>query len=181
MVVLRHVPVRAGLGDATHSLVPFRPGRILDFGVGDGTAWFEFFTAEEAQALHRTVTGTDRCVMLGKTIRTASIYQGRTRPPQGPELATRRSLYIWAASEFSDGEAELSGVMRRKLRKQGFTAPTVSRLEGTTPIGKWLAHQYASVALAKSAKAVLERHYPELQVQYFMDPCENVQQTAQAG
>lgn len=179
MVVLRHVPVRAGLWDATYALEPFRPGRILDFGVGEGTAWFEFFTAEAAQALQRAVTETDQCVILGKVIRTASIYQGRTKPPQGPGLITR-CLYITAPLKFLDGEANLFNAVSRSLHKQGFTANAVGFLEDTTLTGKWLVHHYSSVALAKSAKAVLERHYPELQVEYITDPCENNEQTAQA-
>ncbi|KAG6359596.1 hypothetical protein INS49_013118 [Diaporthe citri] len=181
MVVLRHVPIRASLLDVTQALEPLGPGRILDSGVGEGTAWFEFWTAEQAQALQRIVTETDQCVVLGKTIKTASIYQGRAKPPEGPELITR-SLYIIAPPQFLDGEAKLYPVLKRKLRAQGFTVqPAAGIAQGDTPTGKWLIGNYASVAKAQSAKAALEKHYPELKVYYSWDLCEGVVPTAQEG
>lgn len=181
MVVLRHVPIRASLFAVIEALESFKPGRILDSGVGEGTAWYEFCTAEQAQALHRVVTETDQCVILGKTIKTASIYQGRTKPPEGPEFISR-SLFIIAPSEFLGGEAKVLPVLERKLRKQGFTAqPPVGWAQGDTPTGKWLDADYASVAKAQSTKAALEKHYPELKVLYNRDRCEGVVSTAQEG
>ncbi|KAL2274883.1 hypothetical protein FJTKL_02631 [Diaporthe vaccinii] len=118
MVVLRHVPIRASLFTVTQALESFRPGRILDSGVGEGTAWFEFWTAEQAQALRHVVTETDQCVILGKTIKSASIYQGRVKPPEGPELITR-SLCIIATPDFLDGEAKLYPVLKRPTRGRG--------------------------------------------------------------
>lgn len=180
MVVLRHIPIRASLFVVTQALQPFKPGRILDSGVGEGTAWFEFWTAEQAQALQRVVTETDQCVILGKTIKTASIYQGRTKPPEGPEFITR-SLRIIAPSQFLDGEAELNPVLKRKLRGEGFTVQATGVAEGDTPTGKWLIAYYASVAKAQSAKAAMEKHYPELKVYYNGDLCEGQVSTAQEG
>lgn len=180
MVVLRHVPIRASLFAVTEALESFKPGRILDSGVGEGTAWYEFWTAEQAQAVQRVVTETDQCVILGKTIKTASIYQGRTKPPEGPEFISR-SLYIIAPSEFLDGEAKLYPVLEKKLREQGITIRPSGMAQGDTPTGKWVAADYASVAKAQSTKAALEKHYPELKVLYNRDRCEGVVSTAQEG
>lgn len=181
MVVLRHVPIRASLFTVTKALESFRPGRILDSGVGEGTAWFEFWTAEQAQALHRAVTETDQCVVLGKTIKSASIYQGRVKPPEGPELITR-SLFIIATPDFLDGEAKMYPVLNRKLHERGFTVqPAVGVAQGDTPTGKWLNANYASVEKAQSLKAALEKHCPELLVHHHWDRCEGVVSTAQEG
>lgn len=176
MVLLRHVPVRAQLWHVTRALEPFKPGRILDSGVGEGTAWVEFWKAEQAEAVQRIVTETDQCVILGKTIKTASIYQGRAKPPDGSEFVTR-SLYILVPSGFLDGEAEVYPLLERKLHEKGFTTRPAGKAEGYTLTGKWLVEYYASVANAQSAKAAMEKHYPELKVIYTWDPCEGVVST----
>lgn len=176
MVLFRHVPRGAILWHVTRALEPFKPGRILDSGVGEGTAWVEFWKAEQAEALQRIVTETDQCVILGKTIKTASIYQGRAKPPEGTEFITR-SLYILVPSEFLDGEAEVYPLLKRKLHEKGFTTQPAGKAEGDTLTGKWLVENYASVANAQSAKAAMEKHYPELKLIYTWDPCEGVVST----
>lgn len=83
------------------------------------------------------MTETDQCVILGKTIKSASIYQGRVKPPEGPELITR-SLFIIATPDFLDGEAKLYPVLKRKLHERGFTVQpaAVGVAQGDTPTGK---------------------------------------------
>lgn len=177
MVVLRCVPIGARVGHVILSLRQFRPGRILDSGVGEGTAWVEFWTAEQAQALHRAVTETDRCVILGKVIKTAAIYQGRTKVPEGQGFITR-CLRITARADFMGGEAALYPLLRRRYRDKGFTTEPATLVEGVTLGGKRLIENYASVADAQKAKAVLEKHYPELSVVYYWDHCEHPRLTA---
>lgn len=178
LVVLRHVPIGTHVGHVTLSLERFRPGRILDSGVGEGTAWVEFRTAEQAQALHRAVTETDQCVILGKVIKTAAIYQGRTKVLEGQESITR-CLRITAPSGFMGGEAALYPLLRRKYRDKGFITKPATLSEGVTLLGgKRLIENYASVADAQKAKAVLEKHYPELRVVYYWDHCERPHLTA---
>lgn len=169
-VVFRHVPLRTRQWDFAQGMDPLKPGRILDMGVAEGTAWVEFWTAEEAQAFCRVVTETQHLIILNKVIKSASIYQGQAQPPEGQGLITR-SLYIKAPPEFLDGTAELYPVVKRKLAVKGFTTLCV----GYTPKpGRRVIIDYASVALAQSAKATLEKHCPELEVSYGWDHCEKV-------
>lgn len=177
MVVLRYVPIGARVGDVILSLSHFKPGRILDSGVGEGTAWVEFRTAEQAQVLHRAVTQTDQCIILGKTIKTAAIYQGRTKVPEGQGIITR-CLRITAPSGFMGGETALYPLLRRKYRDKGFSIEPATLIEGPTLGGKWLIENYASVADAQKAKAVIEKHYPELSVVHYWDRCERANLTA---
>lgn len=172
-VVLRHVPIWARPWDVICALMPLRPGRILDFGVGEGTAWVEFWTAEQAQAFHRVVTETERFVILDKTIKAASIYSGRAKVPEGPGLITR-CLFITARTEFLDGEASMFPVVMKKLAMKGFTARPITGEEEVLPKGRSIVAGYASVAVAQSAKAALEKHFPELAVSYTRDDCEKV-------
>lgn len=180
MVVLRHVPTWARPYDVLMALDPLKPGPILDFGLEGGTAWVELRTAEEAQALCRVVTQTEQCIILGKTIKTASVYQGRTKVPEGPDFISR-CLYITAPSAFLDGELKLHRALEWKLRKHGFTKTLVAYKEEATSTGIGLAADYQSVALAQSVKAALEKHFPELGVMYVRDHCEGVVPTAQGG
>lgn len=183
-VVLRHVPIWARPWDVICALMPLRPGRILDFGVGEGTAWVEFWTADEAQAFHRTVTETERFVILDKTIKAASIYLGRAKVPEGPGLISR-CLLITARTEFLDGEASMFPVVMKKLAMKGFTVQPITGQEEDLPKGRYIVAGYASVAAAQSAKAALEKHFPELAVSYTRDDCEKVisraQDDAEAG
>lgn len=183
-VVLRHVPTRARLWDVICALAPLYPGRILDFGVGEGTAWVEFWTAEEAQAFHRVVTETERFVILDKTIKAASIYLGRAKVPEGPGLISR-CLLITARTEFLGGQARMFPVVIEKLAMKGFTTRPITGEEEELPKGRYIVAGYASVAVAQSAKAALGKYFPELAVSYTRDPCEKVisgaQDDAEAG
>lgn len=179
-VVFRHVPIWAGPWDVTTPLHSIKPGRILDVGAGEGTAWVEFRTAEEAQALYRFVTETDQFVIRDKTIKTASIYPGRFKPPEGPELITR-SLFITARTEFLDGEAAMYPVVIKKLATKGFTTSPVGFEEQSLPTGRYIIVHYASVVVAQSAKAALGKHFPELAVSYTLDHCERPVSRAQDG
>lgn len=183
-VVLRHVPTWASPWDVFCALMPLYPGRILDFGVGEGTAWVEFWTAEETQAFHRVVTETERFIILDKTIKAASIYSGRAKVPEGPGFITR-CLFITARTEFLDGEAEMFPVVMKKLAMKGFTTRPVTFEEEELPKGRYIVAGYASVAVAQSAKAALGKHFPELAVSYTRDVCEKVvsrtQDDAEAG
>lgn len=179
-VVFRHVPTWAVPWDVTTTLHWLKPGRILDVGAGEGTAWVEFRTAEEAEALHRFVTETDQFVIRDKTIKTASIYPGRVKPPEGPDLITR-SLFITARTEFLDGEAKMYPVVIKKLATKGFTTSPVGFEEQTLPTGRYIIVHYASVVVAQSAKAALGKHFPELAVSYTLDHCERPVSRAQDG
>lgn len=180
-VVFRHVPLQALLWDVTQGLQPLKPGRILDSGVGRGTAWVELWTDEQARALHRTVTETDQFAICGKTILNSAIFQGHARPPSGPGLITR-CLYIIIHPGFLGRETNVNELVRRKLRERGFSVSPAGYRSGSMLIGSWLVQEYASVAHAQSAKAAIERHYPDyLNVDYIEDPCGGLTQTAQEG
>lgn len=182
-VVLRHVPLRTRQWDFAQGMHPLKPGQILDMGVAEGTAWVEFWTAEEAQAFCRVVTETQHLIILNKVIKSASIYQGQVKPPEGQGYISR-SLYIKAPPEFLDGAAELYPVVKKKLAVKGFTTLCVGH---TSKPGTRVVIDYASLALAQSAKATLEKHYPELEVSYGWDHCEKasfsslVQASAEGG
>lgn len=177
-VVLRHVPTQARPWDVNCALMPLHPGRILDFGVGEGTAWVEFWTAEEAQAFHRVVTETDQFVILDKTIKAASIYLGRAKVPEGPGLISR-CLLITARTEFLEGKARMFPVVIEKLAMKGFTTRPITGEEEELPKGRYIVAGYASVAVAQSAKEALGKHFPELAVSYTRDDCEKVVSRAQ--
>lgn len=176
-VLLRHVPAWTNAWEVTRALDPLQPGRILDMGVREGTAWVEFCTAEEAQAFHRVVTETEQVIILNKTIKSATIVQGRATPPEGPEFITR-CLDIKAPPEFLDGEAEMYPAVRKKLAMKGFTTLPVGLHKRP---GTHIGMDYASVALAQSAKATLEKHFPELEVSYAWDHCERGTQSSTEG
>lgn len=178
-VVFRHVPLQAILWDVTQGLKPLKPGRILDSGVARGTAWVEFWTAEQAKALHRTVTETNQFAIRGKTILNATIFQGRARPPSGTGLITR-CLYIMILPGFVGRETNMDELVKGKLRDRGFSIPPVGYWSGPMESGNWLVQEYASVAHAQSAKAAIEKHYPgDLKVEYIEDSCGGLPQTAQ--
>lgn len=185
MVVLRHVPTQAHTFEFTQALEGFQAGRILDCGVVRGTAWVEFWTAEQAKAFRRIMTETDQFIVCGTTILTVEIRQGRVTPPPGPDLITR-SLYFEISQEFLDEQANMNEPVnepvKRKLRERGFNARPVGFLIPQRPTlsGMGLVQEYSSVALAQSAKAVTEKHYPkDIKVTYREVSCGGGPETAQ--
>lgn len=178
-VVFRHVPLQAVLWDVTQGLKPLKPGRILDSGVARGTAWVELWTAEQAKALHRIVTETNQFAIRGKTILNAAIFQGRARPPSGTGLITR-CLYIIILPGFLGREMNMDELVKGKLRDRGFSISPAGYRSGPMLTGNWLVQEYASVAHAQSAKAAIEKHYPDyLKVEYIEDSCGGLPQTTQ--
>lgn len=72
----------------------------------------------------------------------------------------------------------LNRLMARKLRERGFRMPIVNFYWGETYDGMWILRNHFSVAQAQSAKAAIEKYYPQLGVTYAEDPCGGLPQTA---
>lgn len=79
---------------------------------------------------------------------------------------------------FLHPDESLNSLMARKLRGRGFWMPVVSYSWGNTYDGKWLSRDHFSVAHAQSAKAAIERYYPQLEVAYEEDQCGGLPQIA---